>query len=109
MNDARSDDEHSGRVHDLQERVFDGQLLFRHCQRRRSWDHLSARTYASAWSTADGRMGRWRKRTPDAAKIALPMAGATTVVPGSPRPTEASTLSMNSISSPGTSSMRNGV
>src|SRR6516162_9436500 len=63
---------------------------------------------ASASSTAAGRMGRWRKRTPIAAKMALPMAGATTIVPGSPRPTGASTLSMNSMSSSGTSPMRSG-
>src|SRR5262249_62411227 len=64
---------------------------------------------ASAWSTAAGRMGRWRKRAPVAAKMAFPMAGATTVVPGSPRPTGASTLAMDSKSSAGTSPIRSGV
>ena len=32
-----------------------------------------------------GRIGKCRRRTPTAAKIALPVAGATTVVPGSRR------------------------
>src|SRR5262245_55118353 len=64
---------------------------------------------ASASSTAAGRIGRWRNRPPVAAKMALPMAGATTVVPGSPRPTGCSVLSMNSMSSSGTSPMRSGV
>ena len=53
-------------------------------------------------------MGKWRSRAPTAAKIALPMAGATTVVAGSPRPTGTSVLSMNSMSSSGTSPILRG-
>ncbi len=47
-----------------------------------------------AWSTAAGRMGKCRSRAPTAAKIALLIAGATTVV---------------AASNSGTSPMRNGV
>jgi hypothetical protein len=42
-------------------------------------------------------------------KIAFAMAGATTVVAGSPRPTGTSVLGMSSTSTSGTSPMRRGV
>jgi hypothetical protein len=54
-------------------------------------------------------IGMWRNRIPVAAKMALSMAGATTVVPGAPRRTGAWALSMNSMSRSGTSPMRSGV
>src|SRR5215469_10730888 len=63
----------------------------------------------SACRTASGRIGRWRTRAPQAAKIAFPIAGATTVVAGSPRPTGASLLGISSTSISGTSPMRSGV
>lgn len=48
-------------------------------------------------------IGRWRRRAPVAANIALPIAGPTTVVAGSPSPTGTSVLSIKLISISGTS------
>ena len=59
-------------------------------------------------NTAADLIGRWRNRIPVAAKMALPMAGATTVVP-TRRDRPGHPLSMNSMSRSGTSPMRSGV
>src|SRR5579863_7402862 len=62
---------------------------------------------ASAFSTNWLRfMGRARKRTPVAAKMALPRAGAAIEVPNSPMPPGASLLSTRYTSIVGTSFMR---
>lgn len=58
-------------------------------------------TFANALRTASIRIGMWRRRAPVAAKMALAMAGATTVAAGSPSPTAASALAMNSMRSRG--------
>ncbi|MEY4782688.1 MAG: hypothetical protein RIR41_623 [Pseudomonadota bacterium] len=59
--------------------------------------------------TAAAVIGICRRRAPTALKIALPMAGPTTVVAGSPRPTGASVLGTKLMSSSGTSARRSGV
>jgi len=59
--------------------------------------------------TAAAVIGICRRRAPTALKTALPIAGPTTVVAGSPSPTGASVLSTKVMSSSGTSDRRSGV
>ncbi len=66
-------------------------------------DAAHRQTLDKASPTASGRIGKWRTCAPEAAKIALPIAGATAVVAGSPSPTGVSELGRNSISTSGTS------
>src|SRR5207248_2906225 len=64
--------------------------------------HARARTAAR---TRSGSSGTWRTRAPVAAKMALLSAGATVVVPGSPRPVGYSVDGTMWISTSGTSSI----
>lgn len=55
------------------------------------------------------RMGKSLTRVPVAAKTALPTAGATAIIGGSPKPVGNSALSINLMSSSGTSAILSGV